>query len=102
MKQGGVDGNNHYLRIQELTKTQFAPKEIHVLITRFLHSVELEFAEIQVVDEGELFETGDISVLEQHRNRFFDALEGYLAQDDKYYGPVRLPNGRIVDVMERE
>lgn len=90
------------LYIQEYIKTQFAPQEIHILVSRFLHAVEPEFVQMEVVDEGEYFETGDISMLEHHRKRFFEALDEYLAQDDKYYGPVRLPSGRIVDALERE
>jgi len=90
------------LYIQEYVKTQFAPQEVHILITKLLKSFEPEFSSIEVIDEGEYYETGDDSVLNNHREKFFETLDEYLAQEDKYYGPIRLENGRIVDVMEKE
>lgn len=89
------------LYVQEYIKTQFAPQEIHVLVVNLLHLLEPEFSTLEVIDEGEYFESGDASVLENHRKKFFDILDEYLTQDDKYYGPVRLENGRIIDVMEK-
>jgi hypothetical protein len=90
------------LYVQEFIKTQFAPQEIHILISKLFHSVASEFSVLEIDDEAEYFETGDESILEHHRKRFFDALDEYLAQEDKYYGPVVLESGRIIDVMERE
>ena len=90
------------LYIQEYVKTQFAPQEIHIKISEFLHSIESEFVSIEVIDEGEYFESVNITTLEKHRAKFFETLDEYLAKEDKYYGPVRLKSGRIIDVMERE
>jgi len=72
------------------------------LVANLLHLLESEFASLEVIDEGEYFESGDASVLENHRKRFFETLDEYLAQEDKYYGPVRLESGRIIDAMEKE
>lgn len=54
---------------QEFIKTQFAPLEIHQLVATFLESISSEFKTYEVIDEGEYFETKDISLLESHRNR---------------------------------
>lgn len=90
------------LYVQEYTKTQFSPIEIHVDLINFLVKVTPYFNNLEVNDEGEFFDTNDIQLLSKHINRCFEMLEEYLVQDDKYYGPVQLASGRIVDVMSRE
>jgi hypothetical protein len=87
--------------IQEFTKTQFAPIEIHVLIADFLRKNADSFDSFLVEDEGEFFETNDLGLLETHIENCNSLMEEYLAQPNKYYGPVRLEDGRIVDLMER-
>lgn len=88
------------LYIQEFTKTQFAPAEIHVLLVDFLRSNLEMFESIEVIDEGEFFDTNDLELLNKHLQACDAQLEQYLEQPDKYYGPVKLENGRIVDLME--
>lgn len=89
------------LYIQEFTKTQFAPVEIHVLLIDFLRSNLEMFESIEVIDEGEFFDTNDLELLNKHLQACNAQLEQYLEQPDKYYGPVKLENGRIVDLMEQ-
>ena len=89
------------LYIQEFTKTQFAPVEIHVLLVDFLRSNLEMFESIEVIDEGEFFDTNDLELLNKHLQACNALLEQYLEQPDKYYGPVKLENGRIVDLMEQ-
>lgn len=88
--------------IQEYTKTQFSPIEIHVELIELLHRLQPHFAHLEIIDEGEFFETGDHDTLANHINRCFEVLDEYLAQEEKYYGPIRLENKRIVDVMSRD
>ncbi len=88
--------------IQEHVKTQFAPIEIHVLVCEFLHAIEHEFEQLIVDDEGEYYKTANVNRLAQHIDKIFDMLKEYLEKDDKYYGPIRLDNGRIIDVMGKD
>lgn len=90
------------LYVQEYTKTQFAPVDIHLGLVELLQQLAPYFASLEVIDEGEFFETSDRATLEGHLNRCFELLDEYLAQQDKYYGPIRLESKRIVDVMSRE
>lgn len=90
------------LYIQEFVKTQYAPIDTHILIIKFLRKLSKHFLYLEVFDEGEFFETNDVSVLELHRENIAKVIDEYLTQDDKYYGPVRHENGRITDVMKRE
>lgn len=90
------------LYVQEYTKTQFAPIEIHVELVNLLRQLEPYFEHLEVIDEGEFFETGSHDTLATHRNRCFELLDEYLVQEEKYYGPIRLESKRIVDVMSRE
>ena len=87
--------------IQEYIKTQFAPVGIHKSIVQLLKQLQPHFKTLQVVDEAEYFESGSESVLQNHLDKCFELLDGYLQDAEKYYGPIRLENGRIVDVMER-
>lgn len=89
------------LYIQEFTKTQFAPVEIHVLLVDFIRSNLEMFESIEVIDEGEFFDTNDLELLNKHLQACDAQLEQYLEQPEKYYGPVKLENGRIVDIMKQ-
>jgi hypothetical protein len=89
------------LYIQEYTKTQFAPLETHIAIVELLNQIEPCFEKLEVFDEGEYFETGDRDILKKHIDRCFKMLDEYLAQGDKYEGPVRLSSKRIADIIEK-
>ncbi len=90
------------LYIQEYTKTQFAPIEIHIGLVELLSRLQPHFDHLEIIDEGEFFETRDHDTLVKHINRCFEVLDEYLVQEDKYYGPVRLESNRIADVMSRD
>ncbi len=89
------------LYIQEYVKTQFAPIEIHVLLIDFLRKNIDLFEDLEIVDEGEFLETNDINVLEGHIEACDKQMKDYLSQPEKYYGPVKLESGRIIDLMEK-
>jgi len=91
--------NNLY--IQEYVKTQFAPVQIHVLLIDFLRKHNELFENMQIIDEGEYLETNDIEVLEKHIKACDKQLTDYLSKPEKYYGPVKLDSGRIIDLMEK-
>jgi hypothetical protein len=89
------------LNIQDYTKTQFAPIKVHIEIVELLRKLQPYFKHLNVIDEGEFFDTEDQDILANHLQRCFEMLDEYLIQDEKYYGPVRLGSKRIVDVMSR-
>ena len=59
---------------QGYTKTQFAPAETHVKVVELLRSLEPFFSHLNVYDEGEYWETGDLSRLKSHLGFIDDAL----------------------------
>jgi hypothetical protein len=87
------------LYIHEFTKTQFAPPEVHKRLIELLDELAPYFLDIEVFDEGEYYETRNEELLLEHRNSCNDALEEHLANDKTLRGPVRLPSGRIADLM---
>jgi hypothetical protein len=63
-------------------KTQFAPIEIHILIINLLKYIKSKFiANLEVIDEGDFWETGD-KLLLQHKfdylNSAFDKVAGLI------------------------
>jgi hypothetical protein len=86
--------------VQQYTKTQFAPLEVHVLLVELLHLLKPFFEDLRNEDEGEYFESGGLTLLAEHRDRCSEVLNEYLAQSSKYHGPVRIEGARIVDLME--
>jgi hypothetical protein len=87
------------LYVQDWIKTQFAPIDVHVQVSELFHLLDSFFEGFKVEDEGEYFETSDLSLLAKHRDSVSAILSEYLA-NPKNHGPVRLDSGRIVDVVE--
>ena len=85
--------------LQEFTKTQFAPPEVHRALIALLDELAPCFSKFEVVDEAEYYERRDEEVLLQHRERCFAVLDEHLANDKTLRGPVRLPSGRIADLV---
>lgn len=89
------------LYVQEFMKTQFAPTDIHIAVVEFLQSIEPLFASLEVYDEAEYYETGDLNELRRHFDRFFEVFHEKLAESDRYIGPFKLPSGRIADLVTK-
>ena len=87
------------LYIQEYTKTQFAPVQVHMDLILLLRELAPYFEHLGVFDEGEYFESANERVLKSHLNRCFEVLDERLANDRSLRGPVRLPSGRIADLV---
>jgi hypothetical protein len=88
------------LFMQDYVKTQFAPPDVHVAIVDLLRQVEDCFVNLTVEDEGEYWDSGDVERLAANREAFFDAFEEHLATHPNSRGPLRMDNGRIVDIIE--
>ena len=89
------------LYVQEYIKTQFAPIEVHVQIVELLNLLKPLFEDLQVFDEGEYFDTGDLALLTRYRTDCSRVFDRCLAKG-KHSGPVRLESGRIVDLIRRD
>lgn len=77
------------LYIQEYTKTQFAPVQIHILLVDFLRSNIEIFESVEIIDEGEFFETNDLELLNKHLQACNEQLEQYLyISGTVYFIPV--------------
>jgi len=89
------------LFVQEYIKTQYAPAQIHVKVVDLLKEIAPAFAEFAVVDEGEYWDTEKPEVLVRHLQNCFRVLDDELSARPELQGPVRLPSGRIVDLITR-
>jgi hypothetical protein len=90
------------LFVQDYIKTQFAPAEIHAEVVALLKELAPQFASLAVEDEGEYWDTGHHDLLTGHREACSRAIDAELSSRPDLQGPVRLSNGRIVDLMSRD
>ena len=90
------------LYLQEYCKTQFANISVHILIIDLLRQIQAFFVMLKVEDEGEYWETSDITILQKNLDNCFQAIEDAKNENSKLDGPFRLGNGRIVDLMEND
>jgi hypothetical protein len=89
------------LFMQDYTKTQFAPIEVHVKMIRLLKEIAPQFVELVVEDEGEYWDTEDVDALARNLETCFRAMRVLLSSNPDLQGPVHLPSGRIADVVSR-
>ena len=86
--------------IQDFCKTQFADIEIHIKLIDFFKRLDEHFATFTIIDEGEYLETGDIEHLQKMFDDCFDAMDEALKENNKLIGPLRMEDGRIIDLMK--
>ena len=86
--------------VQDFTKTQYAPPEIHVAIVELFQHLAPFFRDLDVSDEGEYWESGDLDRLRDMFDECFQALHDALAENPEARGPIRLEGGRIADIIE--
>lgn len=88
--------------IQEYCKTQFAGIDTHLQIISLLKEIQPHFIDLQVIDEGEYWDTQDKTLLQDKFDNYYDAVEKAKAENPKLNGPYRLEDGRLIDLMEDE
>lgn len=84
---------------QDFVKTQFAGVDVHRRVVELLQAIEPHFSSLMVEDEGEFWETLDAQVLEMHIENTNRVLAEYLAEHPGAQAKVKLPTGRMVDIM---
>jgi hypothetical protein len=89
--------------VQDFVKTQFAGSATHREVVGFFREIQPHFAELNVDDEAEYWDTDDDALLEQHFAAFDDALAQSLRKHPGAKVKVKTPDGRIMDlVVEHE
>jgi len=88
------------LYIQEYCKTQFSTVQVHIEIINFLRRIESLFEKLDVIDEGEYWEYQDEEILKKHFENCFKIMEEEKMKNKNVEGPIRMSDGRIIDLME--
>jgi len=86
-------------RLNNFVKTQFAGAETHIRAVELLRKVQPFFRSLEVVDEGGYWETGDRTKLEREFAGVEAAMAKIKSQRSDVHGPVKRPDGRILDLM---
>jgi hypothetical protein len=85
---------------QSYCKTQLAGVPTHVALIELLHAIASEFANLDVIDEGEYWESNDMERLSSLICGCDDALAQLQRENPDASVEVRLESGRIVDLLE--
>jgi hypothetical protein len=88
------------LRIDQFVKTQFAGAPIHVRVVALLREISPHFSVFEVSDDSEYWETGDEGLLEKAITDCQKAILACQAENPDVQIAVKLPSGKIVDVIE--
>jgi hypothetical protein len=87
------------LALRDSVKTQFAGADVHVEIIRLFDVLKPIFKSLDIVDEGEYWEKRDRALLENHLNQVKESLRQLKREEPAMYGPIKLKDGRIVDMI---
>jgi hypothetical protein len=87
------------LFVQDFVKTQFAGPETHVRVIEVLREIEPYFSDLEVLDEGEFWDTYSHELLREHIANTNAALEEYVRQNPNAQVKVRLLGGKIADLI---
>jgi hypothetical protein len=88
-----------HLQVEERTKTQFAGSAVHIAVIELFRKLSPEFAEFEINDEGEYWETRDLATLEAHIKAVEDRLQQLLEESPEAQIRVKLPSGDIIDMQ---
>ena len=88
------------LFMQDFVKTQFAGASTHLDIVALFDAIKPLFRKLNIVDEGEYWETRDRATLEKHIATVNKMIENVKKQKATIQGPVLLSSGRIADVIQ--
>lgn len=91
---------NAKLRIDDFVKTQFAPLGVHLVVLKLLDDIRPHFTSLAIEDESGYLESRNRADLKKQRDAFTRALKKILKDHPNAQGPVMLPSGRWIDVIE--
>jgi hypothetical protein len=87
------------LALRDSVKTQFAGAAVHMEIVRLFDLLKPALASLTINDEGEYWEKRDPALLEMHLAEVKESLRQMKREEPMLYGPIKLPDGRIVDLI---
>jgi hypothetical protein len=87
------------LSLRDSVKTQFAGANVHIEVIRLFDALKPILKSLSINDEGEYWEKRDPLVLENHLNEVRESLRQMKREEPAMYGPVKLKDGRIVDLI---
>lgn len=87
------------LFFQNYVKTQFAGADIHVAIIKLFDQLKPLLKSLRVDDDGGYWEKRDRSGLDDHFAKSREMLRQMKREEPMLYGPIKLPDGRIVDLI---
>ncbi len=87
------------LIVQSYVKTQFAGADVHVKVVELFRKLKPLLADFEVSDEGEYWETNDRAKLEMRIASDGKAIEDLKKLRPNTIGPVKMGDGRIVDLI---
>jgi len=88
------------LFLQDFVKTQFAGPDIHIAIVGLLKKLQPSLRSLSVEDEGDYWNTRSRKVLTEHMNTVNRLVALRKKANPTARGPVRLTDGRVVDLIE--
>ncbi len=86
--------------VQDFVKTQYAGVDTHVADVGLLRELQSRLESLEIADEGEYWETGDRHRVARLIAECDEQLARHLRDDGRLRGPIRLADGRIVDLVE--
>jgi len=87
------------LFMQDYVKTQFSGVTIHLEVIALFDELKPHFKKLSVDDEGEYWETRNKKTLENHIDTVNRMIKDIRTKNPKAEGPIKLPSGRIADVI---
>jgi hypothetical protein len=85
----------------DFVKTQFAGPRVHRDIVQLLRQIQPMAAKLNVDDEGKYWETSDYQQLIDNMNEIKRMIKTIENRRPNVKGPLRLPNGRIIDLYQQ-
>jgi hypothetical protein len=87
------------LYVQEYTKTQFAGADYHIKVVNLLKATQRLFREFRVEDEGQFWDTGDRTILQNHLDTIQRVLEDMVRKNPNARVKVKESYGKISDFV---
>ena len=87
------------LYVQEFTKTQFAGADYRTKVINLLKATQPLFRELKVDDEGEFWDTGDRTILQNHLDAVQRVLEDMVRKNPNARVKVKESYGKISDFV---
>jgi len=87
------------LYVQEFTKTQFAGVDWHLKVVGLLKAIQSYSRGLKVDDEGEFWNTGDTTILDDHFQTSKRMIQKVFDENPGARMKVKEPDGKIIDLI---